>query len=724
MGAWLIIQVADVFFPAWGLPETALRFLIIATILCFPIALVFAWTFDVTASGIVKTKPADPDDAFDIALGRTDYFILTALLVIGAAIIFGSLQRIVEEVKDTVEAAEIFDKSVAVLPFENLDTNPDTGYFSDGVTEEILHRLSSLKTLRILSSTSSFAFRDSDDGPARISEKLGVKYLLQGSVRRDGNVVRLTARLVDAAGEVVWSDAFNRELKGIFVIQLEIANTVASNIERAIIPLAELPAARTTDNMEAYDAYLVGRAFVNARTPGWADNAIAAFEKAIRLDENYAPPYAGLAIALSINNPDWKLVRESIVRAANTAIELDPEWAEGHAALGLTLLDHAIELGNTQNELERAERSLRRALQLDETLSMAYSWLSYTLREQGRDEDADAVQEQGLVKDPYNPVLSYNTAERLRSYGENERAEQLLLRLTYLPEPAWMAYSGLILHYRETGRFDKALRWAKEGVRASAESGNPLFIALLAGSYERLGMTENADYWLANALAQTGPVPRFFYKVSQFQLRGDQAGLQNEIDKLERALGSDMESLRVDAEGLYASVNILAGNFEVGIDLLEKRFDLNSVSSSSDLSDFGNLAYFHVLAYAYQQVGRDDEANILLTHLKKQLDELANEKKVNSALLYHWRAQNFGMRGDFDAAGSALETAIESGWMRYIWVTGNPAWAEIIAYPRIASMLDDVKTELERQRTLVEQADAKHDFRAEFVQMQSALDNE
>jgi TolB-like protein len=197
VGAWLIIQVADVFFPAWGLPETALRFLIVATILCFPIALIFAWTFDITTSGIVKTEPADPGEIFDNSLKRSDYIVLVALLAIGAAIVFGSLQKIVEEVDDGVAAAEKIANSVAVLPFDNLDTNPDTGYFSDGVTEEILHRLSSQKALHILSRASSFAFRDSKEGPVRISEILGVRYLLHGSVRRDNDIVRVTASLID-----------------------------------------------------------------------------------------------------------------------------------------------------------------------------------------------------------------------------------------------------------------------------------------------------------------------------------------------------------------------------------------------------------------------------------------------------------------------------------------------------------------------------------------------
>jgi len=714
VGAWLVIQVADVFFPAWGLPETALRFLIIAMILCFPIALIFSWVFDITASGIVKTEPADPDEAFDNSLKRNDYVVLVALLAIGAAIVFGSLQKIAEEVDDVVAAVEKIANSVAVLPFVNLDSNPDTGYFSDGVTEEILHRLSSLKALHILSRTSSFAFRNSNEGPARISEILGVRYLLHGSVRRDNNFVRVTARLIDDTGYQVWSETFDRKLEGIFAIQSEIASTVASRIEREIIPPAELPAGRTTTNMEAYDAYLVGRAFINARTPGWADNAIAALEKAIRLDENYAPPYAGLAVALTINNPDWEAIRESAYRAAKTAIELDPELAEGHAALGLVLYN------DTENELERAERSLRRALELDPSISIAYSWLSGVLHEQGRFEESNAVQEQGLLIDPLNPVLSVNFADRLRKLGERERAEQILMRLTHLPDPPGMAYSGLVRLYFDTGEFDKSVRWAKHFVLAEAKSRERGSSAFLAGCYERLGLTEDTDYWIADAVAhQPQPVWRFWYKATQFQIRGDLAGISVAIDKFRTAPGTDIDGLRRRHAAKYAVANIYVENFDVGIDVLENAFDLESLSNLDDLESLEDLESLHFLAYAYQQVGRDDEANVLLTRLHEQLNAYVVERNMDFGPLHHVRVQNFGLRGDFDAASDAMEAAIKAGWLRYIWVMSDPTWAETIAYPRIARMLDDVKVELERQQAVVEQVDAEHDFRAEIEAMRN-----
>jgi tetratricopeptide (TPR) repeat protein len=403
-----------------------------------------------------------------------------------------------------------------------------------------------------------------------------------------------------------------------------------------------------------------------------------------------------------------------------TAIELDPELAEGHAALGLILLDDKILPGDTENRLERAERSLRRALELDPSLSVAYNLLSITLLEQGRYEESNAVQDRGLLLDPLNPVLSVNIADRLRRLGERERAEQLIMRLTYLPEPPGIAYSAMVRLYVDTGEFDKALHWAKEGALVYYES--PGAATSLAWRYENLGLSEDADYWAAVGLGRTPqPAQSFFSKTSQFQVRGDLAGIRVEIDKLRTALGSDIDGLQEFYAAKYAAANIYVENFDLGIDVLENAFDLESLSKVDDLKTLRELESLHFLAYAYQQVERGDEANVLLTRLHEQLNAYVVKHNMDYGPLHHLFAQNFGLRGDFDAAADSFQAAIKAGWLRYIWVMSDPTWAETIANPRIARMLDDVKVELERQRTLVEQADAEHDFRAEFAAKRSTL---
>jgi tetratricopeptide (TPR) repeat protein len=195
--------------------------------------------------------------------------------------------------------------------------------------------------------------------------------------------------------------------------------------------------------------------------------------------------------------------------------------------------------------------------------------------------------------------------------------------------------------------------------------------------------------------------------------------MRAEIDKLRTALGTDIDGLQGDDAAAYAVTNIAVANFDVGIEVFENTFDFEPISIFHAFTGYAGFEFAHYLAYAYQQVGRDDEANALLTRLHERLKVLVVEQNMDFGPLHHLFAQNFGLRGDFDAAADALEAAIKAGWLRYIWIMNDPTWAETIAHPRIALMLDDVKVELERQRAVVEQADAEHDFRAEFAAMQS-----
>lgn len=719
VGAWLAIQVADVFFPAWGIPETALRYLIIALALCFPIALIFSWTFDITGKGIERTRTATAGESFDAALKRTDYLILAALLAIGVTILVGSMQKIANEIEPTPGGATLVERienSVAVLPFVNLDANPDTGYFSDGVTEEILHRLSALKALHILSRTSSFAFRNSDDGPARISELLGVRYLLHGSVRRDGNFVRVTARLIDETGYQVWSETFDRELEGIFVIQSEIASTVASQVANRVVPIAEQAAGRTTDNMDAYNAYLIGRAHLNARTPGWKAAATAAFEEAIGLDNNYAPPQAGLAMAMTIFNRRGETDLTGAWAAANRAVELDPALAEGHAALGLMRMT-----AEDYVDLDRAETHLRRALELDPSLSSAYNWLASTLGQQGLLQESHAIQDQGLTVDPLNPALTVNVANRYLRQGERERAEQLMMRLTFLPEPPGLALWELLTLNLDTGRYDEAARWGKIIAREYHGASNPMSLSSMAWTYQRLGLSDDADYWIAEAMKiEKSPIRQFMYPAFIHKMRGDVESIRTDLKRIDAIPQIDMLRIGGYPAGIYAASHVFTGNYARGIEAYETVFGISAAEIVDQMGTIDSYDFVHNLAFALRKVGRNDEAETLLDEAHANLERLAAERTMHYAPYYEVLALNHGLRGDFEAAYDALRTAHDIGWINYYWIVTDPTWEETVNHPRIAELLETVLQEVERQRAVVVQADAEHDFRAEMATLDKA----
>lgn len=725
VGAWLVIQVADISFPAWGLPETALRYLFIAAIACFPIALIFSWFYDVTPQGIVRTDPAGEAETVDLSLKRGDYIVLAALIAIGSAVVLGSLGKIQEEIETGPGMAERVGKpanSIAVLPFTNLDTNPDTGYFSDGITEEILHRLSTLGALHVLASTSSFAFRDSDETPASISDKLGVRYLLQGSVRRDGEHVRITARLIDEDGFQVWSDTFDRKLERIFVIQTDIASKVSSHIVNEIVPPQELPEGRTTENMEAYNAYLKGRAYFDSRVGSWKAEAATAFDRAIELDPDFAPPYAGKATLVVNSNlgPHWEEARDFAVKS----LELDPELPLGLAALGLTQA--------ALDDNERAIESLRKAIELDPSLTIAYTWISKPLRALGLHDEADAIRDRGLEIDPLSPVLLRNAALRENDHGNFDRAEQLLLRLTGLPEPPHWTYWTLADLYGQWGRYAQAIDAAKNGVRLSARSGSEPNLASLSNAYSALGFYEDAGYWYAVLRSywseDDGPWLETTYAVAARGARFRWVSVDLEIAQNLIAETGRSEIAHLLAYGGLTWTHL--GNTAKGIDWLERGLLLyrqeTVTDDSPDNIDYSlysrlwgpewGILLAQRLAFAYRDTGNERGARRASDFLEQAPSKMtlpSNPPNLEALALAR------ALVGDTDVALEYLRQAGDLGWANYYGVVNDPAWAETLELPEFQALLAEAKANIDEQRAIVATAEAEHDFRAEFEQLRS-----
>jgi TolB-like protein/Flp pilus assembly protein TadD len=717
VGAWVVIEVASVFFPAWGIPDAALRYLFIAAAAGFPIALIFSWYYDITSIGVVRTQPAGTGESADLSLRRFDYVVLSALVAIGLIVVLGSADKIQEEIESghvQALAEERRPNSIAVLPFKNLDINAQTGYFSDGISEEILHRLSTLGALHVLASNSSFALRDSAQSPAEISEVLGVRYLLEGSIRRDDDFVRVTARLLDEDGYQVWSQTFDRELVEIFAVQSEIASTVASEIINEIVPLQDLPAGRTTTNMEAYNAYLAGRAHFDTRTEGWRDRAIAALRSAIELDPGFAPPHAMLALALTVmsgGGSQWDEGRQ----LAEKALELDPELAEAHAALGLMLM-------NDRNLAESA-LSYRKALQLDASLGFAYNMLAIALQRMGREDEARATNQKGAAVDPLNPPVVANAASWESNAGNFDRAEQLLLRLTSLPQPPPLAFWELDRLYDTWGLFAKGIANAKQLARLYVSTDDTSQLDFLAWAYGNLGMTEDADYWAGLALDNEPnglDTLDFTYNLLRTRSADSELGaeLLHLVDQTEFRQG-EHHPWTLAQLGL---VNIQLGNFakgsqqlEDGLRLFQARVNGTELASSIDVRAISGdptdwIYVIHLLANAWHQLGRNDDADTILQALTDKFG--LEDHALHQALL-----------GNTEIALEILGSITGSGWSayygpgKYYEIVNDPAWAEAIKAPEFQALLDEMKVEVNRQRAIVEVADAKHDFRAEMAQL-------
>jgi len=406
--AWLLLQIADVTLEPLGAPPWAMMALIIAAATGFPIAIALAWFLEVGADG-VHVDHAPEGVARPQARGLRHY---ADAIVIGVLLI--AVAVLLVRQSDFGKPKPPANPAIAVLPFENLSGDPEQQYFAEGLAEETLDRLGRVPGLKVIARSSSFGFKGKDVDVQTIAEKLGVTTLLEGSVRRDGQRLRLSARLVDGAtGEQIWSGSFDRELTDVFAVQAELAGAIVN----AIVPAAkgspaEDPQAPTTD-LNAYDLYLASRGQLVLRTPDSIRKSLDLAEEAVRLDPDFARAQAQLANALLFNamynaEQDPEAAAALLRRAepaVHRALSLDPELSEAHGAYA-NLLRTAQRPG--------AEEQYKRALELN--ANNAATWHDYAVflgSVPGREDESSRATERALELDPRQPTTWANHLMRL-----------------------------------------------------------------------------------------------------------------------------------------------------------------------------------------------------------------------------------------------------------------------------------------------------------------------
>src|SRR6266404_5853119 len=296
--AWLLIQIATQVFPFFEIPNWAVRLVVLLLVIGFPVALILAWAFELTPEGI---KRAEFADELPKKSARSRAWIY--VVVIAGAISVGLflVGRYTAPNKQG-GAIGVVTKSIAVLPFENLSHDPDNAYFADGIQEEILTRLSKIADLKVISRTSTQRFKTAPDNLLEIAKQLGVANILEGSVQRSTDQVRVNVQLIKAATDThLWADTFDRRVTDVFAVESEIAKAVADTLQAKLSGAEQSAiAARPTENSEAHELYLRGRYFFGKRGADNLKRAIDYFNQAIAKDPNYAPAYAGIADSYAI----------------------------------------------------------------------------------------------------------------------------------------------------------------------------------------------------------------------------------------------------------------------------------------------------------------------------------------------------------------------------------------------------------------------------------------
>ena len=408
---WLVIQVTATIVPALHLPDGLTSAVVVLILVGFPVALVIAWAFEMTPEGMKRTADVSPDEVLPRWSRRKFGAFVVGASVIAAALLAYQLFKSATApgTEESAATKSIPQKSIAVLPFLNLSADKNDEYLSDGMTEELLNVLTKVKSLHVPGRSSSFAFKgkNEDDIFRKVGKQLHVNTVLEGSVRKAGDKLRITAQLVNVAdGYHLWSETYDRDMKDILAMESDVARRVVEALQVQLgVDEERAFAKKPTENPEAHRLYLLGRYhFAKFTRAGWT-NAIHYFEQALQVDPNFALAYCGLADTYGWAGGQLMPGREAWAKEmelAQKALDLDPNLAEAHLSMGTALFSvlgpHA------------AEKELDRAVELNPNLPLIYDQYGWTFSEMGRFDDAIAAEKKALQLDPLNTFLNTDLA--------------------------------------------------------------------------------------------------------------------------------------------------------------------------------------------------------------------------------------------------------------------------------------------------------------------------
>jgi len=433
VAAWLLIQVAETIFPLFGFDDKPARIAVIILAIGFPMFLLFSWVFEITPEGLKKEKDFDRWTSVAHKTGKQFDRIIIVLLAIALAYfafdrwvvspqrLATGLQEARQEGRNTALVESYGDKSVAVLPFVNMSSDSEQNYFSDGNSEELLNLLAKIPELRVISRTSAFKFKGKDINIPSIAKQLNVAHFLEGSVRKSGNKVRITAQLIEARSDThLWSETYDRTLDDIFAIQDEIAAKVVAQLKVTL--LGELPKVRETD-LEAYDLYLRARFVAQARTPETMERSVSMIEEALDIDPLFAEGRGFLATLYFLQKAyatkteeEEASLFELAERTAVEALVLDENQPGPRAVLAVRAM--------YKHEWQLAEQNFKRALAIAPNDSQVRRWYSRQLMWLGYLEEALLQAKAAQRLDPISAVSNGNLGYVFALLDEDAEAKK------------------------------------------------------------------------------------------------------------------------------------------------------------------------------------------------------------------------------------------------------------------------------------------------------------
>jgi len=529
VAGWALSQGIAQVFPVFDIPNWAIRMIVLLIVVGFPVAVVFAWFFEITPEGVKRTEVADAMPRVAKQKKRAWIYVVVIGGAISIALFF--VGRYLGQQNAAESGPSLRAKSIAVLPFDNLSRDPDNAFFAEGVQDEILTRLAKVADLKVISRTSTQRFKSAPSDLRDIAKQLGVMNILEGSVQKANDQVRVNVQLINALTDAhLWADTYDRKLIDIFSVESEIAKTIADTLQAKLTGSEkQMIAAQPTNDTAAYELYHKGRSLWEKRSGDNIPKAIAFYEQAIARDPNYALAYAGLAKAYILlpfyAGADRRDASVKAKDAALKALRLDLNLAEAHAALGKVLFFSEIDLPGAMREYKRAINDSLAAL--------------------GRFDEAIAEGKRAIELDPLSTVINVDLGETFYyAHRYDEAARQMRKTLEIDPTSFYAHYNlGIVLQL--TGDLSGAIA---EYEKAKQLGDNPLVSTLCAQAKAYAGDKDAALRMLSDLdqLSQRREVVGYWRALLYLSLNNKDEALRWLEQGFEERDGSNISWIKVD----------------------------------------------------------------------------------------------------------------------------------------------------------------------------------
>lgn len=679
--AWVVVQVSTAAVPALHLPEWINSAVFLFGAIGFPFALFFAWAYEITPEGVKRETEISPEDSVTAHTGRKLDFAIIGLLVVALGYFIyesrftsSSTQADVATNTATAESPQEVSKqpegtSIAVLPFVNMSSDKEQEYFSDGISEEILNVLAQIPKLHVTSRSSSFFYKGSKINISEVAKKLGVTNILEGSVRKSGNRIRITAQLIEAETDNhLWSETYDRELVDIFEIQDEISTAIVMALKTRLgLDVKVSTRDMSNVNLDAHNEYLKGRFYIEKRNQIDLENALAHFDNAIELAPEYAPAWMGKAWATHyLSEANYgNMPRATSLSRARAAIEkasqLDADLPEAHGVMGLIELNH---------DDDKAVTHFKKAIELNPNYADAYTWYGSTLLDQPK--KRLEFYQKAIQLSPMSILANANYGLDLIAYGRIDEAGEVGEHMQSINASHHFTYSmrgGIAL---VSGKYAQAIIAYEAEIKFSPDSMGARFNA--AFPLVTIGLADKAASYIDGTIADAykyllkGNVELYISQIRETFPRNENDGLGNWV---------------------RASAEVIAENYQDA----NKYFKL--IDSSENLK-----------IYTLQQTGDSEEAQTLLKKSKLQLTQWmeAGAKYFNKSNLIQpieiWEMEIAYLEGDIDTAIANLKQAMEQNYIVNFEYQINPIYKKLRAHPDWPAIIAESNKRATVQREL------------------------